>query len=83
MQNAFHEVDTYCGSDKQYLMMKILLLFHELAKSAVEKGVLTEKISEMPVRIRMARMGIIPDEEYKTQFSEIKDEMENQFRSLE
>ncbi|MCK4269315.1 MAG: V-type ATP synthase subunit A, partial [Methanogenium sp.] len=82
MQNAFHEVDTYCGADKQYLMMKILLQFHELAKSALQKGVLTEKISEMPVRIRMARMGIIPDEEYETQFSEIKDEMENQFRSL-
>lgn len=83
MQNAFHEVDTYCGADKQYLIMKIILQFHELAKSALQNGVLTEKISEMPVRIRMARMGVIPDAEYKMQFSEIKDEMEKQFKSLE
>ena len=37
-QNSFHEVDTYASLDKQYKMMKLIMLFHEEALRAAGRG---------------------------------------------
>ena len=37
-QNSFHEVDTYTPLRKQYLMMKLVVAFYELASEALGKG---------------------------------------------
>lgn len=82
IQNAFHAVDTYCRPVKQYGIMKILLTFYRLASDAVAKGVPVEKIMAMPVRVKLARIAVIPDAEYEGRFEEIKKNMEDEFRSL-
>lgn len=56
-QNAFHDVDGYCSIKKQYLMMKTILHFHDLASEAVKEG--RKKVSDMatlPVKERISRM---------------------------
>ena len=37
-QNAFDEVDAFCVPEKQYLMLKIIVRFYELAAQAINKG---------------------------------------------
>jgi V/A-type H+-transporting ATPase subunit A len=37
-QNAYHKDDTFVPLKKQYLMMRVILLFYRLAKEAVAKG---------------------------------------------
>ncbi len=55
-QNAFHDVDSYCGLDKQYQMLKTILHFHEEAGKALKRGIKVNKIARMPVMERIARM---------------------------
>jgi len=38
-QNAFDQVDAFCGAAKQYRMLKIIVTFHVLAADAIKKGV--------------------------------------------
>jgi len=83
MQNAFHKVDTYCPKEKQYRMLEILLKFNELMYKAIQKGAPIEKIREMPVKDKLARMSTVPDAEYQKQFEEIEKEMAAQFRGME
>ena len=37
-QNAFDEVDAFCLAERQYLMLKVIVRFHELASHAITKG---------------------------------------------
>jgi len=37
-QNAYDEVDAFCVAEKQYLMLKIIVRFYELASEAITKG---------------------------------------------
>jgi V/A-type H+-transporting ATPase subunit A len=43
-QNAYHKDDTFVPLKKQYLMMRVILLFYRLAKEAVAKGADVNKI---------------------------------------
>ena len=43
-QNAYHKDDTYVPLEKQYLMMKLIVDFYELARKALSDGNTYEKI---------------------------------------
>ncbi len=82
-QNAFHDVDTYCPSTKQYDMLRIILKFHHLATEAVGKGVSVEKIRKLAVKEDIAYMGRIPNENYQEEFKKIEKKLEDEIRALE
>ncbi len=54
-QNSFHEVDTYTPLRKQYLMMKLVLAFYDLATDALNKGASMKELLVMDVRERIGR----------------------------
>ncbi|MFQ5899982.1 MAG: V-type ATP synthase subunit A [Thermodesulfobacteriota bacterium] len=82
-QNAFHEVDTYSSLEKQYRLLKLILLLHQMSKEAVTKGVSIMKLAVIPVREEIARAKYIPEdrineierisENIKKQVEELKD----------
>ncbi len=81
-QNAFHDVDTYCPADKQYMMLKLILKFHRLITNAVESGVGMEKIRKLSVKEDLAYMGRIPNEIFKEEFAKIEEKMEKEIDAL-
>jgi len=81
-QNAFHDVDTYCPAEKQYLMLKLILKFHSLITRAVESGVPMDKIRKLSVKEDLAYMGRIPNETYKEEFAKIEEKMESEIERL-
>ncbi|WP_102400527.1 V-type ATP synthase subunit A [Haloimpatiens massiliensis] len=79
-QNAFHEIDTYASLDKQYKMLKLIILFKEEAERALEAGVYLDKILTLPVRDRIARSKYTPESELSKIdeiYSELKSQMDN------
>jgi V/A-type H+-transporting ATPase subunit A len=82
MQHAFHRVDTYCGPEKQYAMMRVILVFHDLAKKALERGVRYDAIGALPVRTRMARLGTVPTDAFDNEYRAVCEEMRTQFGLL-
>ena len=54
-QNSFHEVDTYASMEKQFKMMKLIMLFHHECKRATERGANLMELINLPVRDQIAR----------------------------
>jgi V/A-type H+/Na+-transporting ATPase subunit A len=63
-QNAFHEVDTYSSLNKQYKMLKLILLFRKEAEKALESGIYINEILALDeLRDRVARSKYISEDQ--------------------
>ncbi|MDD3426703.1 MAG: V-type ATP synthase subunit A, partial [Aminobacterium sp.] len=49
-QNAFHEIDTYASMEKQFKMLKNILIFHHLGMDALKRGASMDEVFNLPVR---------------------------------
>ncbi len=62
-QFAFHEIDSYCPLQKQLLMLKSILTFHEATVQALRRGVALHQILALPFKEEISRMKEIPIDE--------------------
>ena len=84
VQNAFHEIDTYCEAEKQVAMLKIMIEFYNQAEPLIRKGIPIEKVRELGVVRSLMRLkeqkGLEPIEEarieMRQQFNTLADEYE-------
>ena len=74
-QNSFHEVDTYTPLRKQYLMMKLVLAFYDLASEALKKGASMNELLVMPVRERIGRYKYTVVDEIEAEYEKIMNEL--------
>ena len=70
-QSAFHEIDTYTSSDKQYKMLDLIIFFHKRAEEAMKAGMAIMDIASLGVREEIARAKYIPETEME-KFEDIK-----------
>ena len=74
-QNSFHEVDTYTPLRKQYLMMKLVVAFYELASEALGKGASMKVLLGMDVRERIGRYKYTKAEDIEKEYEKIMNEL--------
>ncbi len=79
-QNAFHPVDTYSEPRKTYLIMKTILRFADLAKTALDSGVRAQKIVVIKSKDRIADVKF--EKGYEDFLSEVNKEIEREFAQL-
>lgn len=82
MQSAFHPVDSYCSIEKTYLMLRVILKFYDRMREAVERGATVKAIMSMPIVEEIARMKLIPSEEFAKKAPELEAKIDEQFASL-
>ncbi len=75
-QNAFHETDSFCGLDKQYLMLKTILRFYEKAQDLYRRGAMVADIFEHELVIRIARMKYIDRSEVEESLNQLMKEID-------
>jgi len=81
-QNAFDEIDTYTSMKKQFLMLDLILYFHNKASNAIEKdNISNEKLNQLSVKNKIVRSKFI-SEDNLNEFQKIKDEIEKDIKSL-
>lgn len=81
-QNAFDEIDTYTSMKKQFLMLDLIIHFHEKAKIAIkEENIAMEELNNLPVKNQMVRSKFI-SEDHLEEFEKIKDKIKEQIKSL-
>jgi V/A-type H+-transporting ATPase subunit A len=80
-QNAYHEIDTYTSLKKQYLILKSILMFHDLANISLEEGIDLEKIINLSVRVDIARAKYIEENKLNI-FDDLFKKIKNSFDSL-
>ena len=81
-QNAYHEIDSFCSLEKQYLMAKIILEWYAQAKEAMESGVGIAKIAGMRIKDAIARMKYERNETFREKYEEIMRAMKDEFEQL-
>ncbi|MFH1508812.1 MAG: V-type ATP synthase subunit A [bacterium] len=81
IQNAFDDVDTYTSMKKQYWMLKAILTFHDKALEMIQNDVPLAKLMELPVRQKMARSKMIPEDKIK-ELENIITEIQKEFEGV-
>ena len=79
--DALSEKDTYTSLEKQYRMLKLVLLFKKEAERALEAGVYLNKILELEVRDKIARAKYISEDDIK-RTDEISEELKGAIDDL-
>ncbi|PKP58334.1 V-type ATP synthase subunit A [Candidatus Atribacteria bacterium HGW-Atribacteria-1] len=80
LQDAFDITDSYSSTKKQFLILKLIMVFHENAEKAIENGVTIEKLNALPIKAKIIRAKYIEEKNLKA-FSEIEREIISQISS--
>ncbi|NOQ55204.1 MAG: V-type ATP synthase subunit A [Nanohaloarchaea archaeon] len=80
-QNAFHDVDTYCGPKKTYMLMETILHFASSAEEALDNGIPAASILLMKSKNLIADVKF--EKDYEGLLDKITEEMDKEFDSLE
>ena len=75
-QNAFHEIDSFCSLEKQYLMLKTILRFYEKASDLYKKGAIVSDIFNHGAVVKIARMKYVDRSEVETSLNELMKEID-------
>lgn len=80
-QNAFHDVDTYCPPEKSYLLMKTILLYEDLAGTALDEH--HARVTDILAIASKDRIGEAKfEKDYKKLLLNLQKEMEEEFKKL-
>ncbi|MCL2084181.1 MAG: V-type ATP synthase subunit A [Oscillospiraceae bacterium] len=82
-QDSFGDVDAYSSSDRQFKLMAMILLYHELAGAALQKGRALNDVLNVGARERIARAKSVPADKYQAEYADIEREMRAQFAEIE
>ena len=80
-QNAFDDVDTYTSLDKQYMMLRLILMYDEKGRQALDAGANLSDVLELPIRDAIGRSKYIPESE-KARFTTIENELTSQMAAI-
>ena len=75
-QNAYHETDSFCSLEKQYLMLKTILRFYDKANELYRRGDSVTDIFEHDIVTKVARMKYIERSEIETSLNELMKEID-------
>ncbi|UCE33246.1 MAG: ATP synthase subunit A [Deltaproteobacteria bacterium] len=81
-QHAYHEIDSYCSKEKQFLMLKIIWRFYQEVNKAIESGVGAGRIAAVKVKDEIARMKYTPNPDFPMRYEELVQSIEREFEAL-
>ena len=81
-QNSFVDIDSYSETERQYMLMGIILDFDTQARAAIAQGVELGKILNIAVREKIGRAKSVPADVYKAEYKAMAAEMKAQIDEL-
>ncbi len=79
-QNAFHDVDTFCETQKSYTIMKTILLFEDLGNTALSNGARIKDILATESKDRISEAKFTKD--YDKLLKEVQQQLHDEFNKL-
>jgi len=77
-QNGFLDVDSYSETERQFMLLAMILDFDILAREAISKGVELSKLVSIPAKEKIGRAKTVPADEYREVYTAIGAEMRAQ-----
>ncbi|MDA4125740.1 MAG: V-type ATP synthase subunit A [Thaumarchaeota archaeon] len=81
-QNAYDDTDAYCSPQKQFIMMKMFVQFHEEALKAIRNGIPLSKIRGMQIIAPMLRAKFAIKSEDLGKLEAMSKQMLDEFSSI-
>jgi V/A-type H+-transporting ATPase subunit A len=81
-QHAYHEIDSYCSKEKQFLMLRIIMKYYQEVNKAIETGIMASRIASVKVKDEIARMKYTPNQDFPKRYEELIKSIETEFESL-
>jgi len=81
-QSAFDKVDTYSSARKQFLMLKIILLFYHKSEEVIKKGVNVTEIRETKIYKEIMRMKLTYTENDLEKLAKLPEKIDESFMEL-
>ncbi|MCL2229907.1 MAG: V-type ATP synthase subunit A [Treponema sp.] len=82
-QNSFDEIDMYCIPDKQIRLLKLIVEFHERARSCIELGAPITKILETDYKEGLSRLKSTVKNDDLEKMEKYEEKMRNALEELE
>jgi V/A-type H+-transporting ATPase subunit A len=79
-QNAYHPVDMYCPISRQFVMLKLIKKFSDLADKALAAGATVDKITSIPAKQRFQRAKF--EDNIDDELKAVDGEFDEQFKAL-
>ena len=60
-QSAYSDTDSFCPIEKQYLMLKVIMVYYAKANEVMNRGVTLRQVQGLPLRATIGRMKELTD----------------------
>ncbi|MDR1064779.1 MAG: V-type ATP synthase subunit A [Oscillospiraceae bacterium] len=82
-QNAFDELDSYSGYEKQSKLIALILAYGDACREAINRGVTdVEKLFSIEARERFGRAKMIPPGEFEQKYADIERDVKYQISEI-
>ncbi len=81
-QNAFDLIDVFSVPEKQYKLLKIIIDFYSMARKAIERGVKTSTLMELPIVTKIVRARMTIPNDKLNELEKIYEEMVNELKKF-
>ena len=82
-QNAFMDVDSYTGFDRQERLMSLILGYETLGRQALTRGVTVRDLAHLPAREEIGRAKYEEESTWRSAYDKIEADLQSQVRELE
>ncbi|MBU7014317.1 MAG: V-type ATP synthase subunit A [Theionarchaea archaeon] len=81
-QNAYHEIDTYTSSEKQFTMLELILDLHHWGLDALGRGAPIKPILELKEREDIAKLKFVSEEEFPKALEGLRERIRTAVQSM-
>ena len=81
-QSAFDDVDQYCSTKKQSLMMKLIMFYSDQIENAISSGVGMDSLQNIPSKEKISRIKEVRDSDLDKYIKDAMESIEKDIKAL-
>ncbi len=81
-QNSFVDIDSYSETERQYMLLGLIMKFDKLARAAIAQGADLKRINNIHAKAKIGRAKTVPSDQYAKEYALIGEEMAAQIEEI-
>ena len=82
-QNAFDDTDKYCSTEKEILILDLIIEYYNRALDCLKKGALLQNVASLPVCEEIVRIKMVYKNDELDKVQEVRNHLESQLGDVE
>lgn len=82
-QNAFDDTDKYCSTEKEILILDLIIEYYNRALDCLKKGALLQNVASIPVCEEIVRIKMVYKNDELDKVQEVRNHLESQLGDVE